>query len=342
VLKVDVYESGVGETTVITFPSGGIGIVDAHPSQGTLRPAILDLVKGKQIHFVCLSHPHADHGIDLVPIVKYHSTIAEFWHTVSDIAAFFFFPVTETENFPSPMRPLAAAMRARYAKFLIDLFHAVVDRKIKMHQLRSDLRKKTIDGVEVHCISPEETIQHEVIDAYRRRHSGEDVDIPDSNLLSAILVIIYAGRAVILGADALKKNWQSAIQLYRKLGLPRASILKVPHHGASNSIILHKKSVPNYLDICARNPDCHTVFVGGDSKHPDRNVFLRVRNRSNTVCISNGLRASSSNPLNVAIPGARAANPASICNPHVSIEIGSDGTVVRRVGGPCSDCAKLN
>jgi hypothetical protein len=327
---------------IITFPSGGIGVVDAHPSQDQLRPEILALVAGKQIHFVCLSHPHADHGIDLVPIVKSHKPITEFWHTVSDIAAFFFFPVTETENFPSPMRPLAAALRARYAKFLIDLFHGVIDRKIKMHQLRSDLQKKTIDDVEIHCISPEESIQHEVIDAYRRRHAGEGVKIPDSNLLSAILVLVYAGRAVILGADGLKKNWQTAIQLYRELKLPRASILKVSHHGASNSIVLNKKGVPNYLDLCSRNPDCHAVFVGGDSKHPDRNVFLRVRNRLETVCVSNGLRASSANPLNVAIPGARAAKSATICNPQVSIEIAPDGNVVRRVGGPCADCATLN
>lgn len=341
-LKVDVYESGVGETIVITFPNGGIGIVDAHPSPGGLRPEILDIVDGKDIHFVCLTHPHADHGIDLVPVMREHPAISEFWHTVSDVAAFFFFPVTEMRNFPSPMRPFAAAMKARYAKFLIDLFHSAVNRKIKMHQLRSDLQSKVIDGVEIHCISPEEAVQHSVIDAYRRRFAGENVEIPDSNLLSAILVMVYAGRAVLLGADGLKKNWWSAIERYRKLGLPRASVLKVPHHGASNAIVLHRKDIPNYLDISSRDPLCNAVFVGGDSKHPDLNVFLRVRGRTSTVCLSNGLRTPALNPLRITIPGARAASPATVCNPHVSVEIAGDGTVTRRVGAPCADCQMIS
>jgi hypothetical protein len=342
VLKVDVYESGVGETIVITFPSGGIAVVDAHPSQGSLRPAILDIVKNKDIHFLCLTHPHADHGIDLVPIMQKHPAVSEFWHTVSDIAAFFFFPVTETQNFPSPLRSLAANLRAKYAEFLIDLFQSAVDRKITMHQLRSDLQSKIIDGVEIHCISPEEAVQHEVIDAYRRRHAGDDVKIPDSNSLSAILVLVYAGRAVLLGADALKKNWRMAIERYRKLKLPRANVLKVPHHGASNSIIMHQRNVPNYLDVCCRNPDCNAIFVGGDSKHPDRNVFLKVRSRTETVCLSNGLRTAASNPLEIAIPGARAASPATICNPRVSIEIDADGSITRRIGAQCQDCPTIN
>lgn len=341
-LKVDVYESGVGETIIVTFPSGGVGVVDAHPSPGKLRPEILQLLQGKHVHFVCLTHPHADHGIDLVPVVRDQPQVDEFWHTVSDIAAFFFFPVTETKNFPSPMRALAAGMKARYARFLIDLFHAVVTREIQMHQLRSDLQKKILDGVEIHCLSPEEAVQHEVINAYRRQHEGEKVKIPDSNSLSAILVLVYAGRAVLLGADALKKNWQTAIERYRKLGLPRASILKVPHHGASNAIVLHKKNIPNYLDVCSRNPDCKAIFVGGDSKHPDPDVFVRTRARTDTVCLSNGLRTSASNPLGITIPGARAAIPATTCNAHVSIEIGSDGTVTRCIGDQCQDCPNLN
>jgi hypothetical protein len=29
-LKIDFYESGIGDTTVITFPDGGVGVVDAN------------------------------------------------------------------------------------------------------------------------------------------------------------------------------------------------------------------------------------------------------------------------------------------------------------------------
>ena len=63
-LTFDFYESGRGETIVVTFPDGGIGVVDAHPSTRANRLRIEEIVSGKKIHFICLTHPHADHGRD--------------------------------------------------------------------------------------------------------------------------------------------------------------------------------------------------------------------------------------------------------------------------------------
>jgi len=64
----------------ITFPSGGIAIVDAHPSPTASRPDILELIRDKAIHFACLTHPHADHGRDLVDIIR-ESDPTVLWHT---------------------------------------------------------------------------------------------------------------------------------------------------------------------------------------------------------------------------------------------------------------------
>src|SRR5688572_15411482 len=86
-LKVDFYESGIGDTILNTFTYGGIGIVDAHPSQFSRRPDILQLVAGKQVLFVCLTHPHADHGEDLIPVMQSHPNVAEFWYTIYDVPA---------------------------------------------------------------------------------------------------------------------------------------------------------------------------------------------------------------------------------------------------------------
>jgi len=54
-LTIDFYESGVGETIRITFPDGGLGIVDAHPSSCGHRPHILDLVR--TITFISSASP---------------------------------------------------------------------------------------------------------------------------------------------------------------------------------------------------------------------------------------------------------------------------------------------
>src|SRR5258708_57278 len=108
-LRVDFYESGVGETIVVTFPSGGIALVDAHPSTLSARSEILGLTKGKKLHFVWLTHPHADHGVDLVPVLQQHPDVAGFWHTVFDIPAMIY-GVQQTVNFPSPVREYASKM----------------------------------------------------------------------------------------------------------------------------------------------------------------------------------------------------------------------------------------
>jgi ribonuclease BN (tRNA processing enzyme) len=101
-LRLDFYESGVGETIVITFPSGGLGLVDAHPSQHSDRPNIRDIVKGKNLHFVCLTHPHSDHGIDLVSVLEEHPNVAAFWHTIFEIPALIY-GAEQTVNFPSSL-----------------------------------------------------------------------------------------------------------------------------------------------------------------------------------------------------------------------------------------------
>ena len=75
-LKIDFYESADGEQIILEFPDGGLGVVDAHPSAQNSRPSILRLVAGRKIHFVCLTHPHADHGIDLIPILQQHKPIS--------------------------------------------------------------------------------------------------------------------------------------------------------------------------------------------------------------------------------------------------------------------------
>jgi hypothetical protein len=137
-LRIDFYESGIGDTIVIRFPSGGLGLVDAHPSPHSTRPDIQQIVAGKKLHFVCLTHPHADHGIDLVPVLEQHPAIESFWHTTSDVRAFIY-RVEETRNFPSAVREFASRTNQDWANFLLDLFGAVADRKIPRHLLRGNV-----------------------------------------------------------------------------------------------------------------------------------------------------------------------------------------------------------
>jgi hypothetical protein len=293
----------------------------------SIRPDILDIIKGKKLHFVCLTHPHADHGVDLVDVLERHQDIGEFWHTISEIPAFIF-GVEQCVNFPSSVREYASKMNQDWAEFLFDILAAVKERNIPRHHLRSDLSPRAIDGVEIYCLSPDESVQNQYFSAYEKKLSNPKIEVPDPNLISAVLALRLGQGVVLLGSDALKRNWESAVAHYRKRSLPKARVLKVPHHGARNSLNLQRHAV-SYLDICSHDPKAEAVIFAGDAKHPDRDVFEKLRSRAETICLSNGRKPTSgnTNPLHLQLPGARAVYPAPVCNPVVSLEMDAEGSV---------------
>lgn len=309
-ISLDFYESGVGETIVVTFPGGkDVGIIDAHPPRNTNRPSLLDLVRGKRIRFVCLTHPHADHGKDLVGLVESESPIDSFWHTLPQVDLFFY-GVKEYVNFPGPHMDVVKEMHEKWAAFLIDLFGGVIQRKIGVNQLCNDRRPTEISGVKFHTLSPDQDIQNEFIRGYQDLVNGKKKIIPDANLLSAILVLEYNGTVILLGGDALKRNWDLAIKHYKQLNLDLASVLKVPHHGATNTIPNGTggvKTKGTYFCICSKNPKVVAIVFPGDSAHPHKDVRNLLRHCSNAHYVGASSDSVESNPLNVNILGARVA-----------------------------------
>lgn len=339
-LKFDSYESGVGETIVVTFPSGGIGVVDAHPSPNQTRPNLWEIVRGKRIHFVCLTHPHADHGRDLVSLIESQSGVEVFWHTISELNVFFF-GLTQVRNSPGPLRDVVNQFRTGWASFLIDLFEALVETKVPLHQLRADIEPWQVDGVDIFCLSPEEVLQQEFTNSYRGLSQGEAVRRPDPNRLSAILAFRYAGNVALLGADALKLNWQTAAARYRKHGLPKAVLLKVPHHGASNAFLRRPRAgESNYLDLVAKQGAMSVLFAG-DAEHPDVETYDALRAQTQVMCLANGRRGAfgENDPLRLAVLGARSAEVTSrICNPVVSVQMDPAGKLTVLAGHACDSC----
>jgi hypothetical protein len=318
-----------------------VGVVDAHPSKQSLRPTILDLLSGKRLHFVCLTHPHADHGVDLIPVLTTHPNIEAFWHTIFDIPAFIY-GVEQTANFPSPVRNFASKMNQDWGEFLVDILAAVVIKKIQRHHLRSDLLPQIIDGVEVHCLSPNESIQNEFSNAYLKKLKNAQIKVPDPNFLSAVLALRFEGNVILLGADALKKNWEGAIDQYHKRSLPKAAVIKVPHHGARNAMDLQSRT-KTYLDICQHQPKAKAVIFAGDAKHPDPSVFDKLKAKTTPICLSNGRKLSQRtvNPLKLLLPGATAVYPAPVCNPIVSFELSKTGEINVIAGVSCEQGCSL-
>ena len=341
-LKVDFYESGCGDTIVVTFPSGGIGIIDAHPSPSESRPSILEIVGEKQIHFVCLTHPHRDHGLDLIPVLNRPKKPESFWHTVSDIAGFVY-GLQEVRNFPSEFNGFAKRLAEDSAKFHIEILGAVTKRGIEVKRLSGDLEQVIIDDVELHVLSPEQEIQNRFVKYWTSKAADLSREPPNENLLSSIIALRFGENVILLGADALQENWKSAVGRYRALKMPKAVVLKVPHHGAHNAIDLRDlPSHPTYLDICKHeiNSKCHAVLFAGNSYHPDKKVEAKLKARTHLFCLSNGFAsAHSDDPLRIRMKGVRPIRKKiPVCSPVVSFEIAETGPPMVISGQTCAAC----
>lgn len=342
-LRVDFYESGQGETIIVGFPDGGLGIVDAHPSRSKMRPEIEALVKGRQLHFLCLTHPHEDHGADLPKAMAAAAHVKHYWHTVTDIQALIY-AVTQHEEFPNRFSPLLTKLRLPWAEFLIDLYDEVETRTDTdpgfKQRLNDQRRSDEIAGVKVHFLGPLESDQNKFTAAYDARLQNKHRSKPNENSLSAIVAFEYGGQLVILGADALAENWRAAEERCRKERLPKAIILKVPHHGGQDALgNPHQK---NYLDLCRSNKETKAVLFGGDAKHPNAKIFDRLKAKVAVQCLANGLKPpgqANVNPLGLNIPGARVLVPAPTCNPHIGFAIYPDGRTEQTAGVQCEFCA---
>lgn len=350
-LRIEFYESGVGETIVLTFPGGGLGVVDACPGISGAREPIEKLVRGKKVHFVCLSHPHHDHAEDLEGALdaacdgvapKDRPT---FWHTVSDVNTLLY-SLEDEKIHKSPLREAIRELRVGSARCLIRTYGKVATYQLPVETLQAGLQSFKIDGVTVHVLGPEQQERHAFTRAYREILQGERKNTPNPNSLSAILALEYGGGVLILGADALKRNWNAAFTRWKVAGLAPASLLKTPHHGARNAMNLQNGSRQrNYLDLCAKDGSTKAILFSGDRKHPDAAVARRLAASCETICTANGLKnrggLPAPNSLGLLLAEAQetgATGASTVCNPVVAYEISENGRLILLKGQRCLGC----
>src|SRR5207253_776290 len=142
---------------------------------------------------------------------------------------------------------------------------------------------RVYDGVEVFAIGPEQAIQQRFVNYWLAKAGDPTAQRPDPNLLSAILILRWGISVVVLGADALRQNWRTAVRRYQHLKIPKALVLKVPHHGALNSLDVRRHSPEKgYLDICLHSEEqrCCSILFAGDVDHPNERVYERLLGRT--------------------------------------------------------------
>lgn len=340
-LTLDFYESSKGETTVITFPDNGIGIIDAYPSKEKSRDDILKIIHGKSIHFICLTHPHEDHASDLVSVLK-AAKPSEFWHTMVHDHDYYSNERTYIK-FQHPDGEKYIEREKKAIQPLIELNTLVKKQKIEKINISSSTKSRKIAGVKIIFLAPSSKTVSDYTNKFDDQIEKQQGMI-NQNMLSSVIAFEYQGIIFLHGGDAEKSEWIKVYNTYKEdEKLSDAKILKVPHHGAWNAIFNRKDSEKcskkNYIKLIEQNA---YLIIFGNSNHPDIKVFKRLYNKSsNFYCLQNQFKKDSGNPLNLSLginsPMKNISQSGNIiCNHHVSLTIGDDGNIVINKGYSCN------
>jgi beta-lactamase superfamily II metal-dependent hydrolase len=309
-LRIRFYESGIGETVLIEFPDQRLGVIDAFPPARSGRDDILNIIAGRDVEFVCLTHPHEDHGRDLVKILKV-ARVNQFWHSLSPINLFVYH-LEQYCAFPSPLQKLSTQQSSDWASFMIELLDEVASNSIEPVALSESHKPIDIGDVKIHFLAPSEKFvqgeQRRLTDALSKS-SWTHVDPNDFSL---VIAIEFGNFVFLLGSDAKKRCWPEALASFKKAGIPRAYALKLPHHGSLNAFDLrsaHQDPNPiNCWNLCS--PRFHAVLFAGTVMHPHPKVMQALMARDvhllSLFDLDHNESEADPNPLRIRIEGARA------------------------------------
>lgn len=342
-LKIDFYESGKGETTIITFPDESIGVVDAFPSACGTRPDIVSLAAGKKLRFICLSHPHDDHARDLSVLIEQEHP-EEFWNTVVQASCFFYW-TSEAKKYKSTVSSAAERHQKKAVESVIDLFSIVKEQKITQLKISSETKSQSIAGVDVFFFSPDRKTISDYEYGMADMEQNKRRLLPNPNLLSSVIAFRYGKSVFIHGGDTEAEQWNVACREFKESGLPLSVLMKIPHHGAANALHRSERSSTTfhntYIKLFQQQAN---LVVFGNATHPNKEVWRSLRNKTeNIYFLLNQFRPSLVQlPLNIPHGRLKNAGDGILCNSHIHAELDDAGIVTMNNGLSCRNCDQFS
>ena len=292
-LKLKFYHVGDGDCLLIYLPDGTLGLVDSHvPGWMDDCPALVDILahERRELSFVCLTHPHADHYGGLKKILTDgRLTIAEFWHTIDDVQNFLMAMNTiQVPDIDDPWAELSEQYFVDQKKELIEVYEAALDLKEKkqtkwrrMNEMK-DLR--AFAGCQFKSLSPSDND----IDRYVKKLGNQKrkaIDQATVNNLSSVLLLRYAGVSILLGADATSTGWKQILNVAKQNafeGELKSQVLKVSHHGAKD------EHLERLLIAIHKEGESYAIISAGSRTHPHREC-IKVLKESGRRIFTTGL-----------------------------------------------------
>lgn len=331
VLRFSFLESGRGETILIDFPDGQKAIVDCCTSTTGCRLNIeTELVSGdRRVVFICLTHPHLDHGKD-IPAVLDACSVKELWHSLPDVVPFIYW-ISEAPTFKSSVHNLANRFRVSQADFIAKIWRQALEQDIEIKSFDASRKQEEIGGVRIHFLGPARKVAQAEFNRIKKAINQVTKTVADLNNFSLVLAFEYGGRVVLLCADALRDTWKDALRELERAKIPKASVVKIPHHGATNAFYLKPRyrHELNCWDLCEEKP--LAVLFAGDAIHPDPDVLEEIQKRAHLFSLfDTGPIAGDNNPLDLETFGAEAVTTRrrQLRHCRVIVDIDSAGKIV--------------
>jgi beta-lactamase superfamily II metal-dependent hydrolase len=239
-LEVHVFGADQGESILIKFPNDQWGVVDCYsPTKNADSNELLKFLldqKVKQLHFVCLTHPHHDHYSGLTHVLEQIPT-RQFWY-----------PAVMTVDLLRCIIKLEqqahkASSDQEFEGKLIELWEKVntlhADSKLSIQKLTLGLDLGVDDdlgNVKIVSLAPSGNESHHFerglaacFNDGKLKSRKQQAYI---NRSSVALSLTYLGYRLVLGGDVETHGWIDLLDQRKNLASD-ACVVKVAHHGSS-------------------------------------------------------------------------------------------------------------
>lgn len=274
-LVIRIFAVGNADCLLLEMPEQELGVVDfyRHPSLSEYPLSPTSQCQPAKVIFVCLTHPHSDHMSGMESILDFAAANGgEFWHTVYDMA--------EVLKLHASPRVVKTSRRLLIQELeQLAILANVVAEKFPAERIRfittepgTSVRIISTEEIDIDVLGPslEDTIGY--IRMLRRVDAGELQKVDDRviNRTSAVLRIRYGENAIILGGDALSKNWRQITGRRRTTDSIQTigiQAVKASHHGSKDSFYLEL-----WDDLFGEKPGI--IFVSADGSIRPTKEFL--------------------------------------------------------------------
>jgi beta-lactamase superfamily II metal-dependent hydrolase len=303
-LTIYILGPGFGESQVVVFPDGRVGVVDCCLGKdGLCLPCVvLDHIGKEEIDLLVVTHPDLDHIRGIAKLVAHHPP-RRIWR----------YP------FAGNLRDLAACWVRQDPEDqrLIEVSEAleVLD-QLQAENVASEVAyghrhwPEAEAEYQVWCLAPTPADQVRVRRHLGRlvRRSGDDVAVSAEtrqflrgqrrlgdrpNLLSLALAICWGDRRVVLGGDlergeSPRFGWTGVVALLREDGqiqlVSDAEVVKASHHGSANAFCDEAWELHGRGD--GRTIAAIAPFVFGASRLPSRAAIQAMRSYAGRLALS--------------------------------------------------------